>query len=75
MREEGEKKTERLPSSNEVEKKDKWVRRNVHFLKNDDVEQKSKEQDGYNGNDDEHNDGRWNIEKSWNEKLSFNVNE
>lgn len=24
---------ERLPSSNEVEKKDKWVRRNVHFLR------------------------------------------
>lgn len=38
-------KNERLPSSNEVEKKDKWVRRNVHFLENDDVEQISKEQD------------------------------
>lgn len=39
------KKNERFPSSNEVEKKDKWVRRNVHFHENDDVEQISKEQD------------------------------
>lgn len=47
-----EKKYERLPSSNEVEKKDKWVRRNVHFLKNDDVEQISKEQNDYDDVDE-----------------------
>lgn len=53
---EGQRKNERLPSSNEVEKKDKWVRRNVHFPENDDVEQISKEQDDDVDDEDENDD-------------------
>lgn len=44
---------QRLPSTNEVEKKDKWVKRNMHFPENTNDEKRTKKETKWNMSEEE----------------------